>query len=93
MKSLLIDFRIATNLKTGSSRKYSRKILFIDSETSTTKVIHLKVQKQDALCIDYKNGGLKNVDIKLKIVLLKCSRIRKLYNKLHNDWKIIPQTI
>ena len=42
-KILLIDFWIATNLKTGSSKKYSWKILFIDSKISTTKIIHLKV--------------------------------------------------
>ena len=29
--------------KTESSRKYSLKILFIDSKTSTIKIIHLKV--------------------------------------------------
>ena len=39
---------------------------------------------------DYKNGGLKNVDINLKIVSLKCSLIRRLYNECHHDWKIIP---
>ena len=38
-KILLIDFRIATNLKTGSSTKYSWKILVIDCKTSTTKII------------------------------------------------------
>ena len=36
--------------------------------------------KHSTLCNDYKNGGLKNVDINLKIVLLKCSWIRRLYN-------------
>ena len=29
--------------KTESSRKYSLKILFIDSKTSTIKIIHLKL--------------------------------------------------
>ena len=42
-KILLIDFRIATNLKTGSSKKYSQKTFFVGSKTSTTKIIHLKV--------------------------------------------------
>ena len=46
--------------------------------------------KQGTLCNDHKNEGLKNVDINLKIVLLKCSWICKLYNKCHHDWKIIP---
>ena len=42
-KILLIDFRIATNLKTGLPKKYSRKILFVGSKTSITKIIILKV--------------------------------------------------
>ena len=42
-KILLIDLRIATNLKTGSSKKSSWKILFIDSKISTTKIIYLKL--------------------------------------------------
>ena len=42
-KILLIDFRIDTNLKTGFSKNYSRKILFVDTKTSTTKIINLKV--------------------------------------------------
>ena len=37
-----------------------------------------------------KTSILKNVDINLKIVSLKCSWIRRLYNKCHHDWKIIP---
>ena len=47
-KILLIDFRIATNLKTGSSKKCSRKILFIDFKT-TTKIIYLKLHQQRIL--------------------------------------------
>ena len=43
--------------------------------------------KHGTLCNDYKNGGLKNVDINLKIVFLKCSWIRRLYNESHRDWK------
>ena len=42
-KILLIDFRIDTNLKAGFSKRYSRKILFVDTKTSTTKIINLKV--------------------------------------------------
>ena len=33
---------------------------------------------------------MKNVDIELKIISLKCSRIRRLYNEVDYDWKIIP---
>ena len=46
--------------------------------------------KQSTLCNNYKNGGLKNVDIELKIISLKCSWIRRLYNEVDHDWKIIP---
>ena len=46
--------------------------------------------KHDTLCNNYKNEGLKNVDINLKIVSLKCSWIRRLYNEFHHDWKTIP---
>ena len=46
--------------------------------------------KHSTLCNDYKNGGLKNVDIELKIISLKCSWIRRLYNEVDHDWKIIP---
>ena len=33
--------------------------------------------KHSTLCNDYKNGGWKNVDIELKIIILKCSWIRR----------------
>ena len=49
-----------------------------------SKIKHL------TLCNDYKNGGLKNVDIELTIISLKCSWIRRLYNEVDHDWKIIP---
>ena len=46
--------------------------------------------KHSTLCNDYKDGDLKNVDINLKIVLLKCSWILRLYNECHYDRKIFP---
>ena len=39
---------------------------------------------------DYKEGGLKSVDIELKIASLKCSWIQRLYNEKFHDWKLIP---
>ena len=42
------------------------------------------------MCNAYKNGGLKNVDINLKIVSLKRSWICRLYDEFHHDWKIVP---
>ena len=53
-------------------------------ETSTSKIKH------DTLCNDeYKDGGLKNVDIWKKIISLLCSWIKRLYDDLFHDWKII----
>ena len=46
--------------------------------------------KHSTLCNDYKNGGLKNVDIELKIISLKCPWIRRLYNEVDHDCKMIP---
>ena len=46
--------------------------------------------KHDTLCNDYKDGGLKNVDIIHKINALKCSWIQRLYNDNFHEWKIIP---
>ena len=36
-------------------------------ENSTSKIKH------DTLCNDYKHGGLKNVDIRKKVISLQCS--------------------
>ena len=38
----------------------------------------------------FEEGGLKNADIKAKIISLQCSRIKKLFDGNHRDWKIIP---
>ena len=37
----------------------------------------------------FEEGGLKNVDIKVKITSLQCFWVRKLFNDNHRDWKII----
>ena len=44
--------------------------------------------KQNALRNDYKDGGLKSVDIEHKIASLKCSWVKWFYTE--NEWKIIP---
>ena len=36
--------------------------------------------KQDTLCKDYENGGLKNIDITFKIISLQCSWVKRLYD-------------
>ena len=42
------------------------------------------------LCNSFENGGLKNVDIKSKIISLQCFWVRKLYDDNFHDWKVIP---
>ena len=53
-------------------------------KNSTSKIKH------DTLCNDYKYGGLKNVDIRKKIISLQCSWIKRLYDDSFHEWKIIP---
>ena len=45
--------------------------------------------KQTTLRNDYKDGGLKSVDIH-KIASLKCSWVKRLYAETFHEWKIIP---
>ena len=46
--------------------------------------------KQDTLCKDYENGGLKNADITFKIISLQCSLVKRLYDSSTHAWKLIP---
>ena len=46
--------------------------------------------KNSALCNDYENGGLKNVDIFSKVVSLQCSGIKRLFDSNFHQWKLIP---
>ena len=46
--------------------------------------------RQDTLCNEYENGGLKNVDITVKIKSLHCSWFKQLYDNSAHDWKLIP---
>ena len=46
--------------------------------------------KQNTLCNNYKDRGLKNVDIEHKIASLKCSWVKRLYIENFHEWKIIP---
>ena len=42
------------------------------------------------LCTTFEDGGLKSVDVKLKIISLHCSLVKKIYNGNCHDWKVIP---
>ena len=46
--------------------------------------------KHDKLFNNFTEAGVKSVDIKHKISALKCSWIRRLYNKNFHEWKLIP---
>ena len=46
--------------------------------------------RHETTCKDYRNGGLKNVDMPYKIVSLQCSWIRRLYDNHFHEWKLIP---
>ena len=46
--------------------------------------------KQNTLRNDYKDGGLKSVDIEHKIASLKCSWVKHLYTENFHEWKIFP---
>ena len=42
------------------------------------------------LCNTFQDGGLKNVDVKSKVIILQCSWVKKLYDGNDHDWKVIP---
>ena len=46
--------------------------------------------EQNTLCNNYRDGGLKSVDIEHKIASLKCSWVKRLYTENFHEWKIIP---
>ena len=46
--------------------------------------------KHNILRMDFKHGGLKSVDISLKITSLQCSWLTRLYDTSYHEWKIIP---
>ena len=46
--------------------------------------------KHEALGMEFKAGGLKNVDTRSNFVNLQCSWVKKLYDDCFREWKIIP---
>ena len=59
-----------------------QKSFFWKNSSSKTKL--------KTLCNDYNGGGLKKIDILNKILSLQCSWIRRLYDNLFHEWKLIP---
>ena len=44
--------------------------------------------RQSTLGNDYKDGGLKSVDIEHKIASLKCAWVKRLYTENFHKWKL-----
>ena len=42
------------------------------------------------LCNNYTEGGSKSVDVKHKMLAIKCSWKQRLYNENSHEWKLIP---
>ena len=49
--------------------------------------------KNETLCSDFKHAGLKNINIQKKIIRLKCSWMRRLYDDSFHEWKVIPMKL
>ena len=43
-----------------------------------------------ALCNGYQKGGIKNVDLRNKIISMQCLWIKRLFEDYFYDWKVIP---
>ena len=50
---------------------------------------HPKI-KHKSLSNTFETGGLKNVNINLKVISLQCSLVKKLYDENFREWKVIP---
>ena len=81
------------------------KIVYLTLITNVPKVIVEELQKiqqkllwqnsrpkikHKTLSNTFETGGLKNVDINLKVVSLQCSWVKKLYDEHFHEWKRIP---
>ena len=62
-------------------QKIQKKILW---QNSRPKIKH------KTLSNTFETGGLKNVDINLKVISLQCSWVKKLCDENFHEWKIIP---
>ena len=104
-KSLQNDLNFCETVKDMCNVLNLSKIVYLSLLTSVPKSItdELKITqksflwgkkkskiKHQTLCNDFKDGGLKNVDIEHKIESLKCSSIKRLYDENFHEWKIIP---
>ena len=59
--------------------KIQKKVLW---QNSRPKIKH------KTLSNNFETGGLKNVDINLKVISFQCSWVKKLYDENLHEWKI-----
>ena len=83
IKSYFLGSSIS-NTESGALQKLQKYFLW---NSSSPKVKH------KTICKDFQYGGLKNVDIKSKIISLQCSSIKELHDESSHEWKIIPLTL
>ena len=62
-------------------QKIQKKILW---QNSRPKIKHKTLPNT------FETGGLKNIDINLKVISLQCSWVKKLYDENFYEWKVIP---
>ena len=100
MRNLTLQGKI-TIFKTLAISKIVHLVLVLPVPSSVIKELN-KIQqnfiwsgnnskiKHRTLCNDYENEGLKNVDIESKMISLRCSWVKRLYDESFHEWKVIP---
>ena len=49
--------------------------------------------KHETLCLDFRNGGLRNCDIEGKIISLQILWLKRLIDENFHEWKLIPKNL
>ena len=100
MRQLALEGRI-TVFKSFAISKVKNILLITKLHNNTTDLTY-KIQKNflwqgkkakikpSTLCNGYKNEGLKNVDLRNKILSIPCSWVKRLFEDDFHDWKVIP---
>ena len=100
LRNLTIEGRIVV-FKSLAISKLIHLVLVTEIPTSTINLstkIQMKFMwkeknpkiENSILCNDYEYGGLKYVDIFLKVVSLQCSWIKSLFDNNFHQWKLTP---
>ena len=100
MRQLTLEGRI-TVFKSSAISKVIHLLLITKLRNNTVDLTY-KIQKNflwqgkkakikpSTLCNGYKNEGLKNVDLRNKILSIPCSWVKRLFEDDFHDWKVIP---